>query len=98
MTRIETIAKLRASADAMKAQGATSLFLFGSSARDEGGPGSDLDVFIDYNPERKFSLLNLAAIKNLLEDLLAVEVDVTTRDSLHPMLRDDIEQAAIRVF
>jgi predicted nucleotidyltransferase len=98
MTRIETIAKLRASADAVKAQGATSLFLFGSGARDEAGTASDVDLFIDYDPERKFSLLNLAAIKNLLEDLLAVQVDVTTRDSLHPLLRDDIEQAAIRAF
>jgi uncharacterized protein len=98
MTRIETIAKLRASADAVKAQGATSLFLFGSSARDEAGTASDVDLFIDYDPKRKFSLLNLAAIKNLLEDMLAVQVDVTTRDSLHPLLRDDIEQAAIRVF
>jgi predicted nucleotidyltransferase len=98
MTRIQTIARLRASADAVKAQGATSLFLFGSSARDEAGTASDVDLFIDYDPKRKFSLLNLAAIKNLLEDLLALQVDVTTRDSLHPLLRDDIEQAAIRVF
>lgn len=98
MTRSDAIAKLRTAADAVRAQGATSLFLFGSGARDEAGHGSDLDLFIDYDPERKFSLLNLAAIKNLLEDTLAVDVDVTTRDSLHPLLRDNIEQTAIRVF
>jgi predicted nucleotidyltransferase len=33
-----------------------------------------------------------------LEEEIGVEVDVTTRDSLHPMLRDDIERSAIRVF
>jgi predicted nucleotidyltransferase len=98
MTRTETIAKLKETADAVQAHGATSLFLFGSSARDEAGQDSDIDLFVDYDPAGKFSLLNLAAIKNLLEDRLAVEVDVTTRDSLHPVLRRDIEQTAIRVF
>jgi len=42
--------------------------------------------------------LDLVDIKLLLEDSLGLEVDVTTRDSLHPMLRDDIEKSAVRVF
>jgi predicted nucleotidyltransferase len=42
--------------------------------------------------------LDLVDIKLLLEDNLGLEVDVTTRDSLHPMLRDDIEKSAVRVF
>jgi predicted nucleotidyltransferase len=77
---------------------ATSLYLFGSAARDEARRGSDLDVFVDYDPNKKFSLVDLVGIKLLLQDALGVEVDVTTRDSLHPMLRKDIEQSAVRVF
>lgn len=46
----------------------------------------------------RISLIDLVAIKQFLEDELNVEVDVTTRDSLHPMLKADIEQSAIRVF
>jgi uncharacterized protein len=72
--------------------------LFGSVARDEAETRSDLDLFIDYDPEGKFSLLELVGIKLLLEQRLGVRVDVTTRDSLHPLLRADIEQQAIRVF
>ena len=34
----------------------------------------------------------------LLEDELGMRIDVTTRDGLHPMLRQDIEQSAVRVF
>src|SRR5262245_59189776 len=98
MNRTEAIARLRVCADAVRARGATALYLFGSSARDQARPGSDLDLFVDYDPTARFSLVDLASIKNLLEDALAVEVDVTTRDSLHPMLRDDIERSAIRVF
>lgn len=98
MTRGETIAKLKDCASAVQARGATSLFLFGSSARDEAGPESDIDLFVDYDPARRFSLVDLAAIQNLLEDRLATRVDVTTRDSLHPLLRDRIIKSAIRVF
>jgi uncharacterized protein len=98
MNRTEAIAKLKNCAGALKARGATSLYLFGSSARNSARPDSDLDVFVEYDPTRKFSLLDLAAIKNLLEERLAIEVDVTTRDSLHPLLRNEIERSAIRVF
>jgi len=98
MNRREAIAKLKTHADAVKALGATSLYLFGSVARDEAKTRSDLDLFIDYDPEGKFSLLELVGIKLLLEQKLGVRVDVTTRDSLHPLLRADIEQSAVRVF
>jgi predicted nucleotidyltransferase len=98
MNKREAIASLRRHADAVKALGATSLYLFGSVARDEAKTRSDLDLFIDSGPDSKFSLLELVGIKLLLEEKLGVEVDVTTRDSLHPMLRADIEQSAVRVF
>jgi uncharacterized protein len=98
MNRNEAIARLKACADAVKARGATSLYLFGSTTRGEAHVGSDIDMFIDYDPRKKFSLVDLAGIKLFLQDALGVDVDVTTRDSLHPMLRKDIEQSAVRVF
>jgi uncharacterized protein len=98
MNRIEAIKRLRKTADAVRGMGATALYLFGSTARNEAHGSSDLDVFIDYDPEEHFSLLDLVGIKQFLEEELAAEVDVTTRSSLHPMLRAEIEQSAIRVF
>jgi predicted nucleotidyltransferase len=98
MNRTEAVAKLKGCADVVKARGATSLYLFGSAARDEAKTDSDLDLFIDYDPHKKFSLVDLVGIKHFLEDSLGVAVDVTTRDSLHPMLRQDIEKTAFRVF
>ena len=98
MNRQEAITKLKRCAEAVKARGATALYLFGSAARDEAKTESDLDLFIDYDSNKKFSLVDLVGIKLLLEDALGVEVDVTTRDSLHPMLREDIELSAVRVF
>ena len=98
MIKIEAVNKLKGHADAIKARGATSLYLFGSSVRDEAGTNSDLDLFIDYDAKKKFSLVDLVGLKLFLQDELGVEVDVTTRDSLHPMLRKDIERSAVRVF
>ena len=98
MNRLEAIDKLKRQAQAIKAMGATSLYLFGSIAQDEGGRGSDLDLFIDYDPNGRFNAFDLVGIKQLLESELGIDVDITTRDGLHPMLRTDIEQSAIRVF
>ena len=98
MNRTDAIQKLQQHADAVKGMGATALYLFGSTVRDEARASSDLDLFIDYDPAKRFSLLDLVGIKQFLEEELAVEIDVTTRSSLHPMLRTDIEQSAVRIF
>jgi predicted nucleotidyltransferase len=98
MRKAEAIEKLRRQADAIRALGATSLYLFGSVARDEAGPDSDLDLFIDYDPDSRFNAFDLVGIKLFLEDELSTKIDVTTRDSLHPILKERIELSATRVF
>ena len=98
MKREDAIAALKGQVDAVKALGATALYLFGSTLRDEATSASDLDVFIDYDPGNQFSLVDLVGIKQLLERRLGVPVDLTTRDSLDPLLRNRIEASAERVF
>lgn len=98
MKRNEAIEKLLKQADAIRALGATSLYLFGSVARDEAGPDSDLDLFIDYDRKTRFNAFDLVGLKLFLEDELHLPVDVTTRDSLHPILKDGIENSAVRVL
>jgi predicted nucleotidyltransferase len=98
MNRLEAIDKLKRQAQAIKAMGATSLYLFGSVAQNDTARGSDLDLIIDYEPNSRFNAFDLVGIKQLLESELGVDVDITTRDGLHPMLRTDIERSAIRVF
>jgi predicted nucleotidyltransferase len=98
MKRTEAVSKLQSHADAIRAMGATSLYLFGSTVRDEAHDASDLDLFVDYDPSGRFNAFDLVGIKQFLEDELGLSVDVTTRDGLHPVLRHDIEQSAVRVF
>ena len=54
MRRADAIAFLENHEEGIKRFGATSLFLFGSTARDEAEQMSDLDIFIDYDAERDF--------------------------------------------
>ena len=98
MGRIEAVVKLKQRAPAIKAMGATSLFMFGSTVRDEPQPPRDLDLFIDYDPNSGFNAFDLVGIKQYLEDELKIPVDITTRDGLHPMLKSKSERTAVQVF
>ena len=98
LSRDWVVANLKRHEQEIRAEGATGLYLFGSVARDEAGPESDVDVFIEYDPDKKFTLLELVGIKQTLEDAMGVEIHITTRDSLHPQMRQRIEQEAVRVF
>jgi predicted nucleotidyltransferase len=97
MNRADIIAALRGQASDIKALGATSLYLFGSAARDEATERSDVDLFIDYDPDR-FSFVELIRLREQLTELLGRQADLTTRDGLHPMLQQSIEAEAIRVL
>lgn len=98
MNRDDAIAKLRSAESAIRAMGATALYLFGSTARNEARPTSDVDIFFDRDPSTKFGLIELIGMEHLLEEALGTKVDLTSRDSLHPVLKNDIERSAIRVL
>ena len=73
--------------------GATRVRVFGSFARGDNRPGSDLDLLIELQPGR--SLLDLVAIKQDLEDLLGLRVDVVTERSISPYMRDAVFKEAV---
>ena len=68
--------------------GARNVRLFGSAARGEDRPGSDLDLLVDMESGR--SLLDLVALGQDLEELLHRKVDVITDRSVHPAIRPHI--------
>jgi hypothetical protein len=87
MTRDEAIRKLRAHERDLRARGVTYLALFGSVARGEAGPESDVDIAVDIAPGRRFSLIDLASVQALLSDVLGCETDVVVREDMGPRLR-----------
>ncbi len=75
--------------------GAKNLRVFGSFARGEERPDSDIDLLVEMAPDR--SLLDIIAIKNALEDITHRKVDVVTEKALSPYLRDKILQDAVSI-
>lgn len=73
--------------------GASNIRVFGSVARGEAGPDSDIDLLVDL--ERGRSLLDHAALKVDLEQLLERPVDVATERGLKPRIREHILREAI---
>jgi predicted nucleotidyltransferase len=97
MDRSHVITTLRAHEADLHRVGVARLYLFGSVARQEAGPDSDVDLFFDTDNPR-FSLIELVDVQERVSDILGAETDVMTRSSLHPMLRQRIEAEAVRVF
>ena len=73
--------------------GARTVRIFGSMARGEAGPDSDVDILVNLNPGR--SLLDIVAIKQDLEDLLGRKVDVVTEAAISPYIREQVLKEAI---
>ena len=73
--------------------GAKNVRVFGSAARGDAGPESDIDFLVDMETGR--SLLDNVALWQDLEDLLERKVDLLTDGGLYPLLRDLIYAEAI---
>lgn len=76
-----------------KRHGVKKVQVFGSQARGESGKDSDVDFLIEL--ERGRSLLDIIGMKQDLEDLLQLKVDVVTERAVSPYIRDEILSQAI---
>ena len=97
MKRAEAIARLRDHQSELERLGIQHLYLFGSTARDEARDESDVDLFFDYEKGR-FGLFELMDVKEATTRILGRKADIMTRDSIHKLLRQQIEAAAVPVF
>jgi uncharacterized protein len=97
MTRDETISRLHAHETELKRLGVEHLYLFGSVVRGEARDDSDVDLFFDH-PEGSIGPFQLIDIKDAAARALGRKVDITTRRSLHPLLKQRIEASALQVF
>lgn len=98
MNRDEVIARLKQVEPALREQGASALYLYGSHARNAAASRSDVDVFIDVDRANKFGFGQFMTIYAVLRNTLGVEVDYTTREGLVEFFRPEIEKEAVRVF
>ncbi len=75
--------------------GVKSLAVFGSVARHEARPDSDVDILVEFNGAATFD--RYMGLKNFLEDAFHCPVDLVTRKGIRPQLASYIEGEARRV-
>jgi predicted nucleotidyltransferase len=96
MTRSEILASLKASEAEIRGRfGVERLGLFGSAARDELGPDSDLDILVKFAGPARYD--NYLGLRAALERLLGRRVDLVTETGLKPRARASVERDLIRV-
>jgi predicted nucleotidyltransferase len=97
MNREAAIARLREHEADLRQLGVQRLYLFGSTARNEAGEDSDVDLFFDHE-RGKLSLFGLMDVKEAAAKILGHRTDIITRGSLHRALKSKIEASALQVF
>ena len=95
MRRDVVIERLRQHQDDIKRFAVRRIFLFGSTARDEARPESDIDLLVDFEGPATFR--GFFGLQAYLEDLLGRPVDLVTRNTLRDFARPSIERDAILV-
>lgn len=98
MGRDEVIATLRQHEPELKKLGIESLALFGSVARGEQRPDSDIDLVVVFDAGALVSLLDLSRVKSTLAEMLEAPVDVTVAPIEKARLKSSIEEDLVRAF
>jgi hypothetical protein len=93
MNRDEILQTLRDHQAELRAMGVKSLAIFGSVARGEATPESDVDILVEFS--KSIGLFEFVRIKAQIERMLGREVDMVTPDAIRPSMRDRILREAI---
>jgi predicted nucleotidyltransferase len=94
----EIIARLRKNESALRDRGVRHAALFGSSARGDQRPDSDVDIMIEVDPAARIGIYEYVAIKDYIAGLFDIRVDVVRRDRLKPYVRPLATRDAIYAF
>jgi predicted nucleotidyltransferase len=95
MIKSEILQTLADHRDELTRMGVKTLAVFGSVARDDARPDSDVDILVEFQGSATFD--GYMDLKFFLEDLLARPVDLVTRKSIRPRLKAQIEREALYV-
>jgi uncharacterized protein len=98
MDRKEIIARLKENEGALRRQGVAHVALFGSRARGDNRPDSDIDIMIEIAPEFPMDVFQYIDIVHSIEDMFPLRVDVSNREVQRPHVRPSAEREAIYAF
>src|SRR5215212_2314000 len=92
------IARLRDIEPAIRAKGVTRLAIFGSRARGDARPDSDLDVLVDTKSHKETPPFDLFKVQHLIEDATGIHAQISLREMLKTRVTDRIADDVVQVF
>jgi predicted nucleotidyltransferase len=98
MDRQQILAKLRENETSLRARGVSHAALFGSRARGDDRPDSDIDIKIEVDPAARIGVYEYVALKDYIAELFDDPADVVSREGLKPYLRPAATTDAIYAF
>ncbi len=98
MDRDQVVATLRAHEQELKAAGVLRLSVFGSTARGDRRPDSDVDLLAAFDDSMRISLLDVAGFEIQLSEILGHAVDLVEEGTLKPRVQESVESEAVRAF
>jgi predicted nucleotidyltransferase len=98
MLRDQLKQTLKNARPALTRAGVSHLAVFGSRARDQASPSSDLDVLVEVNDGAKFSLFDLVGVEHLLSAATGIKVNALMRRSLDQDFRAGSEPDVVEIF
>jgi predicted nucleotidyltransferase len=98
MYRDDILRTLKIHETELRQMGVDHIALFGSWARQEERPESDIDILIDLNTKKPLDLFAYAGLKNHITSLFDRSVDVVDRAALKKRLKGVVEKEAVYVF
>ena len=98
MNAEEVLARLRQNETALRARGVSHVALFGSRARRDDRPGSDIDIMIEFDPAARVTVFNYAGLKDYIAGLFDGPVDIVSREGLKSYVRPGAKVDAIYAF
>jgi predicted nucleotidyltransferase len=98
MRRDDVIARLKNAEPALRARGIRRAAVFGSVARGEERPDSDIDIMIEVDPDFHLTIFDYVGLKEYVAGLFEGSVDVVNRSGLKPYVRPAATADAIYAF
>jgi uncharacterized protein len=98
MDRSAVLERLREHAPELRAAGLLHIRVFGSTARGESGPSSDVDLLVDFDPAKPQTLVTVGNLQSRLSDLLDAPVDLSAAEWLRERIRSRALNEAILAF
>jgi len=98
MDKEQIVSKLREHEPELRSAGVVHLLVFGSVARGEASPHSDVDIMGDFDRSKKLTLLDLSSLELFLSEILKARVDLSDRTMLKGPIRMRAEREAVLAF